>query len=142
MLNDLMNDFKKYNICWLVNFLKTDKGGINFGVCMKEQRVAFMDPASNVMKPFIVNDVFIGDNGICEDSRFCLNMNCEHNNNTPEQYIEAKGLDIKDFPEGLDRLQSNIADINQIIHEEKIKLQNDGMLYFELPVVTWKRTGK
>lgn len=141
MLNDLMEDFKRFDICWLVNFLKTDKGGVNFGICMKEQRVAFMDPASNVMKPFIVNDVFIGDDGICEDSRFCLNLNCEHNQNTPEQYIKAKGMDLEDIT-GWDALQELINDINRFIHEENIKLQNDGILYFEKAAMKLKTSGK
>ena len=136
-----MDDFKQYNICWLVNFLKTDQGGVNFGICMKDKRVAFMDSASNVMKPFIVNDVFIGDDGICEDSRFCLNMNCEHNRNTPEQYIKAKGMDTEDII-GWDALQERINGINQFIHEKNIKLQNKGKLYFEKPVMMFKSAGK
>lgn len=141
MLNNVIDDFKRYDICWLVNFLKAGQGGVNFGICMKDKRVAFMDSASNVMKPFIVNDVFIGDDGICEDSRFCLNLNCEHNRNTPEQYIKAKGMDTEDIT-GWDALQERINGINQFIHEENIKLQNNGNLYFEKPVMIFKSAGK
>ena len=141
MLNNVIDDFKRYDICWLVNFLKAGQGGVNFGICMKDKRVAFMDSASNVMKPFIVNDVFIGDDGICEDSRFCLNLNCEHNRNTPEQYIKAKGMDTEDIT-GWDALQERINEINQFIHEEDIKLQNDGILYFENAAIKLKTSGK
>ena len=140
-MNDSELDFKKYDICWLVNLLETNQGGVNFGVCLKNNRVAFMDSASNVMKPFIVRDVFIEDNGICEDSRFCLNLNCEHNRNTPEQYIKAKGMDLADIT-GWDALQERINEINQFIHEEEIKLQNDGILYFENAAIKLKTSGK
>lgn len=140
-MNDSELDFTRYDICWLVNFLKAGHGGVNFGICLKDKRVAFMDSASNVMKPFIVNDVFIGDDGICEDSRFCLNLNCEHNQNTPEQYIKAKGMDLEDIT-GWDALQELINDINRFIHEENIKLQNDGILYFEKAAMKLNTSGK
>lgn len=140
-MNDSELDFKKYDICWLVNFLETNQGGINFGMCLKDNRVAFMDSASNVMKPFIVRDVFIEDNGICEDSRFCLDLECEHNKNTPEQYIKAKGMDIADITEW-DALQERINEINQFILDEDIKLQNDGILYFEKAAIKLTTSGK
>lgn len=140
-MNDSELDFKKYNICWLVNLLETDQGGVNFGICLKDNRVAFMDSASNVIKPFIVRDVFIEDNGICEDSRFCLNLECEHNKNTPEQYIKAKRMDLEDIT-GWDTLQERINEINQFIQEEDIKMQHDGILYFEKAVIELKTSGK
>lgn len=140
-MNDSERDLKQYNICWLVNLLETNQGGVNFGICLKDNRVAFMDPASNVMKPFIVNDVFIEDNGICEDYRFCLNLECEHNKNTPEQYIKAKGLNPADIT-GWDALQKRINEINQFIQEKDIKLQQDGILYFENAGIELKTSGK
>lgn len=141
MSSDLTEDFERYNICWLVNFLKTNDKGVSFGICMKDKRVAFMDPAANTMKPFIINDVFIGDDGICEDNQYCLNLNCEYNQNTPEQYIKAKGMDMEDIT-GWDALQNRINEINQFIREENIKLQQDGILYFEKPVIELKTSGK
>jgi hypothetical protein len=130
-------EFKKYNISWLVNFLQTRAGNVNFGVCMKDNRIAFMEPAENVMKPFIVRDVYIEDNGTCADSNYCLNYQCEHNRNTPEQYREALKLDDLDLPDGWDSLQRNIEQINQEIKQEQVVLDESKILYFEQPPIRW-----
>ena len=123
MIVNLKSEFKRYSICWLINFLKTESSGINFGICMKEKRIAFMEPADNYLKPMIVNDVYIEDDNTCEDNTFCLNTSCEHNNNTPEQFMKAKNLEPEDLPEGWERLLTNIEKLNHIIDETPIKLQ-------------------
>ena len=50
-------------------------------------------------------------------------------------------MDLADIT-GWDALQERINEINQFIHEENIKLQNDGILYFENAAIKLKTSGK
>ena len=137
-MNELMQDFKRFDIAWLVNYLKTGKNNISCGICMHAKRVAFIDSASNVMKPFIIRDVYIGTDGICEDSRFCINSKCQYNQNQPEDYFKAMGFDGKDAnAQNWQKMQDNLELINQAILEEDFNLQSDSILYFEQPVLEW-----
>ncbi|WP_048190707.1 hypothetical protein [Methanobacterium sp. SMA-27] len=138
MIENIKSEFKRYDICWLINFLKTESCGVNIGICMKKRRIAFIEPSNDYLKPIIVKDVYIDEDNTCEENKFCLNTQCQHNNNTPEQFMKAKNIDYADYPEGWDNLLFNIEKMNQIIEESPIILQEDN-LYFELPVIQWQK---
>jgi len=137
-MNELMQDFKRFEIAWLVNYLKSGRYNINCGICMHAKRVAFIDSASNVIKPFIIRDVYIGTDGICEDSRFCVNSKCEYNNNSPEDYFKAMGFDGKDAnDQNWQKIQDNLELINQAIREEDFDLKSHSIICFDQPSLEW-----
>lgn len=137
-MNELMQDFKRFEIAWLVNYLKTGKYNVSCGICMHTKRIAFIDSARNVIKPFIIRDVYIGTDGVCEDSRFCVNSKCQYNNNNAEDYFKAMGFDEKDAnDQNWQKIQDKLESVNKAIREEDFDLKSHSIICFDQPSLEW-----
>jgi hypothetical protein len=74
----------KYTIGWLVDCLQFNrKTKLSIGFCEKTKRIVFI--RQNVSKSMMgqltvlaITDVYADDEG-CEDGKFCMDLDCEHN---------------------------------------------------------------
>lgn len=127
-------DSDKYLIKWLVNYLKLPTGNMDVAVCSKENKVAFLTSAKNLCKPLIVKDVFIEDNGICEDNNFCLNTLCAFNKNDKESFAAA--MDLPKEETDFDALVKLCEKINFELLPEHMDFTKP-VMYFRTPFIEW-----
>lgn len=125
-----------YNILWLVNYLETPKGNLSIAICSKECKTAFITPANDELKPLIVQDVIINENSICEDSSFCLNINCQHNDNNSDKFAAAMKIPVEDIE--FDALVQRCQEINEYIQHEFDDYALGTIKLFEKPYLAWK----
>lgn len=125
-----------YNILWVVNFLETSKGNMSIALCSKECKTAFLTSAKDQLKPLIVQDVIIGDNGICEDSSFCLNTSCQHNDNNLDKFAAAMRMPKNEID--FDALVQRCNEINEHIQDEFNDYTPGSLKLFEKPYLAWK----
>lgn len=133
---NVLDNIKSFNILWLVNFLETTKGNLSVAVCSKEYKTAFLTSANDQIKPLIVQDVIINDDGICEDSSFCLNTTCPHNENNLDKF--AAVLKIPKNEINFDALVQRCKEINKYISNEFKDYTPGCLKVFERPYLAWK----
>ena len=125
-----------YNILWLVNYLETQKGNLSVALCSKECKTAFITTANDELKPMIVQDVIINENSICEDSSFCLNIGCQHNDNNPDNFAAAMKIPVEDVE--FDALVQRCQEINEYTQDEFNDYTHGSLKLFEKPYLAWK----
>lgn len=103
----------------------------------KQGKVAFLTHAGNLRKTLSINDVFIEDNGICNDTDFCLNTSCPHNRNNKENFAAAMNIPKKETD--FDSLVKLCNEINDELLPEHKDFTSSIML-FETPFLEWVKT--
>lgn len=135
---DDYHDIEKYQIKWLVNFLETTSGKMSIAICSKENKTAFLTSTKDYIKPMIVHDVFIEDNGICEDSNFCLNTNCKCNENNLDKFAAAMRMPKSEID--FDALVKRCNEINVLLKDDFLDHGDGGITYFEKPYLAWVKS--
>ena len=133
---NVLENIKSFNILWLVNFLETSKGNLSIAVCSKECKTAFITSANDELKPLIVQDVIINEDSICEDSSFCLNTSCQHNENTCDKFAAAMRIPNDEI--NFDALVQRCQEINEYIQNEFDDYTLGTIKVFERPYLAWK----
>ena len=78
-------------IQWLANVVGFGCETMSLGFCQKNpDRIAFIAPDVGMaaFHPVIVRDLYLTDQGNCEEKRRCLVLNCPHNRTT-YRYVDS-----------------------------------------------------
>jgi len=133
--------WKRYVVTWYCNGVKPSRSSrhvIDLALCGYSGGVAFFavyDPhaplTEEVLKPLIITDVIIGGD-VCEDGRWCLNLDCPLNR-ADMRYFRKHGVKNRKALENLH------AVFERIRRELGLKIGKPGHLkVFEKPVVYLK----
>ena len=125
-----------YQIKWLCNFLETSKGNMSIEICSKQKKTAFLTTANDNLKPLIIQDVIINESGICEDSKFCLNVDCEYNFNSHDDFAAAMNMPRNEID--FNALVKRCKEIDDLLLPEFIDFDMYCISIFEKPYLAWK----
>lgn len=124
-------EFPTTKIKWFVNALKLHNGIMHVAMCEHTNKVAFMD--TNLLKTIAVTEESIIDDE-CQDSNFCLCLDCEFNHNNVKNFTKAtKAKPGEITPKGFKIIVKHAQNISKLINDEYKDIDYSSNTIYQTP---------